>query len=505
MQNINRIIFITKFQNMRKLSLLFVLIALGQVAIGQEWTLTVGAESKALKCSKSNVVQETGFIGNTADRIYLMNVPSNTGKKHKNFPSLISYDYNLVEQGRVQLTDDENYSMYGGFVNDGSIDLMMTESTKSEYRVLKVSYDPATLTRKGEPVELASFARRENGKHYTFVSSSQSQEWLSVILAVVNDGEAEWLINMYDTGLDELWSMEFKMDVIDDYFVSDSGDVIVGGFQRLKNSDETRLQFSVLDGERERGFTCNEVLPELQNMEIVRYANGKIYCTGLLKGEAQDDFSRWMSGIYSLVYDTKAKRISKFEKVEFTKENICDLCNVTYRMKLKVLSTDKLNFASSHYDDEGTTLVYERCYDYYLNGTFTLTDYAGMLMYRIDNSGHILWHKTVPRDVQAPAGVHNGVRTRLIPAGDAYTMFFVDSPSNLTPKPGKPAAVTSLIRGKQILMAMTVDHQGNITRKGLQIPSKSVCIGAPHKTAENEYLLFLSQPFGSNACKLKFE
>ena len=54
-------------------------------------------------------------------------------------------------------------------------------------------------------------------------------------------------------------------------------------------------------------------------------------------------------------------------------------------------------------------------------------------------------------------------------------------------------------------MAMTVDHQGNITRKGLQIPSKSVCIGAPHKTAENEYLLFLSQPFGSNACKLKFE
>ena len=115
-------------------------------------------------------------------------------------------------------------------------------------------------------------------------------EGIEIANAVVNDGEAEWLINMYDTGLDELWSMEFRMDVIDDYFVSDSGDVIVGGFQRLKNSDETRLQFSVLDGERERGFTCNEVLPELQNMEIVRYANGKIYCTGLLKGEALTRF-----------------------------------------------------------------------------------------------------------------------------------------------------------------------------------------------------------------------
>ncbi len=481
------------------------LVALGQVAVGQEWTLTVGAESDALKYSRSNVVQGTGFIGSTADRIYLMNVPQNTGKKQKNFPSLISYDYNLVEQGRVQLADDENFSMYGGFVNEGSIDMMMTESTKSEYKVLKVSYDPTTLTRKGDPVELASFARRENGKHYTFVSSSQSQEWLSVILAVVEDGEAEWLINMYDTGLEELWSMEFKMDVIDDYFVTDSGDVIVAGFRRLKNSDETRLQFSVLDGEREQGFTCNEVLPELQNMEIVRYANGKIYCTGLLKGEKQDNSSRWMSGIYSLVYDTKTKKVSKFEKVEFTKENICDLCNVTYRMKLKTLSTDKLNFASSRYDDEGTTVVYERCYDYYLNGVFTYTDYVGMLLYRIGNDGHILWSKTVPRDVQAPAGIHNGVRTRLIPAGNAYTLFFVDNPVNLTPKPDKPATATNLNRAKQTLMAMTVDHQGNITRNGLQIPSKAVCIGAPHKTAENEYLLLLSQPFGSNACKLKFE
>lgn len=490
---------------MRKLSLFLMLVAFVQMASGQEWSLSVGTESKALSYKKSEVVQKTGFIGSNADRIYLMRFEDVKGKKNKQNPYLVSYDHNLVEQGRVLLSDKDDQQQYGGYLNENSLDMLMTESTKSEYKVLKVSYDPATLKPQGEAKELVSFARRENGKHYTFVSSSQSQEWLSVILAVVNDNEAEWLVNMYDTELEELWSMEFRMDVIDDYFITDSGDVIVGGFYKQKNSDETRLQFAVLDGERETAFTCKEVLPDLQNMEIVRYADGKIYCTGLLKGEKQDDLGRWVSGFYSLVYDTKAKKMSKFEKVEFTKENICDLCNVTRRMKLKILSTDKLSFASSHYDNDGTTVVYERCFDYYLNYIFTYTDYVGMLMYRIDNNGHIAWNNVVPRDVQAPAGIHNGVRTRLVPAGDAYTLFYVDDPVNLTPKPDKPAMVTSIDRSKQILMAMTIDHQGNISRKGLEIPSKSVCVGAPHKTSDNEYLLLLSQPFGSNACTLKFK
>ena len=490
---------------MKKLSLLVVCFACFQMALGQEWKLNVGAESKALKYLATNVAHETGYIGSTADRVYLMNVPEYVGRKQKEFPTLISYDRNLVEQGRVQLTQNSDQTMYGGYVNDGSIDLLMTENTKSEYKVYKVSYDPVTLARKGEPKELASFSRRENGKQYTFVSPSQSDEWLGLIFAVVNDNKAEWLINMYDTGLEELWSMEFSMDAVDSYFVTDSGDVVVAGYNKVKNSDETSLHFAILDGEKERAFSCKEVLPDLQNMEIVRYADGKIYCTGLVKGEAQDEVSRWSSGFYSLVYDTKAKRMSKFEKIDFTKENICDLCNVAHRMKVKVMSTDKMSFASSRYDNDGATVVYERTFNLYLNGVFTYTDYVGMLMYRIDNNGHIAWYKTVPRDVQAPAGIEKCVRTRLVPAGDAYTIFYVDSPANVNPKSDKPATVTAINKSKQILMAMTIDRQGNITRKGLEIPSKSACIGAPHKTGDNEYLLLLSQPLKSCISTLKFE
>ena len=490
---------------MKKLSLLVVCFACFQMALGQEWKLNFGAESKALKYLGTNVVQETGYIGSTADRVYLMNVPEYVGKKQKVFPTLISYDHNLIEQGKVQLTDNPDQKTYGGFVNNGSVDMLLTETTKSEYKVFKVSYDPATLARKGEPKELASFTRREGGKQYTFVSSSQSQEWLSVIFAVVDDNRAEWLVNMYDTGLEELWSMEFSMDAIDDYFVTDSGDVVVAGYYKVKNSDETSLHFAVLDGEKEHAYSCKEVLPDLQNMEVVRYADGKIYCTGLVKGKAQDNIGRWSSGFYSLVYDTKTKRMLKFEKLDFTKEDICDLCNVARRMRLKELSTDKMSFASSHFDNEGTTVVYERSFNFYLNGIFTYTDYVGMLIYRIGNDGHIAWYKAVPREVQAPAGIEEGVRTKLIPAGDDYTIFYVDHPSNVNPKPDKPATATAINKSKQLLMAMTIDRQGNITRKGLEIPSKSACIGAPHKTGDNEYMLLLSQPFNSCISTLKYE
>lgn len=474
-----------------------------QSAIGQQWKINLGADSKALEYNKKKnpLARYPGFIGHKDGKTYLMCFYDETKMK----PYLACYDGDLKELGRVDLDSEENTTMYGGFVNDKSVDLMMTKKNESDYTAYKISYDPSTLQPLGEPKELVSFSNKTSGNNYTYVSSSQSQEWLSLIFAVVQDDDVEWLVSLYDTELEELWSMEFHQDAIDDYFVTDSGEVVVAGFHKKKNSDETRLQFAILDGEREQAFSASEVLPELSNMEIIRYENGKIYCMGLMTGEKQDETSRWYSGLYSLVYDTRAKRVTKFEKLMFSKEDICDLCNVSRRAKLKINTTDKLQFASSHYDQEGTTVLYERTYNFLINGAFSHVEHVGILACRIDNEGHILWHRVMLRDLQAPFGIPNRIRTVLVPAGDKYAIFYIDNPSNANIKEGGTAITASLERSKLALMSLTLDRQGNCVRQTLEVPAKSAIIGNPHLLDDGSYLLMLSRPFNSNLSILKYE
>ncbi len=488
---------------MKKIALLFAAIGCLQIVLGQEWHITIGADSKALQYTKKkNVLARTpGYIGHLNGTNYIMGFYDE--RKPKAY--LAAYDGNLNELRKTDLPSEENQTLYGGFANEKSIDLLMTQKDASAYTAYKLSYDPTTLEPKGDPETLVTFNRGKDDKTYTYVNSSQSQEWLSLIFAVVEDDNVEWLVGLYDTELEEYWSMEFHQDVIDDYFVTDSGEVVVAGFYKKKNSEETRLQFVVLDGEREQAYACNEVLPEMRNMEIVRYENGKIYCTGLIVGEAQDENGAWNSGFYSLVYDTRAKRMEKFEKVDFAKEDICDLCNVSRNSRLKILSTDKMRFADSRYDNEGTTVLYERTYNFYVNYIFQHSEYVGILAYRIDKEGHIAWHRVLLRDIQAPNGIENNVRTKLTPAGNGYTIFYMDQPGNANLKEGKPAIIAPLERSKLSLMATTIDYHGNTTRSLLAVPPKSVTVGAPHLLDDGSYMLFLARPFNSNAAILKYE
>ncbi|MBQ1409588.1 MAG: hypothetical protein IIY87_07515 [Bacteroidales bacterium] len=474
-----------------------------QTATAQEWKINVGTESKALKYTGSNVVQTTGFIGAIGNTTYLMRYTDE--RKSDGKPYLASYNRDLVEQRQTMLPDGKNQTLYGGFANAESIDLLMTDKEGKTYKAYKLCYDPTTLAEKSSPKELASFTSSAN--IYTFVSSSQSNEWTAIIFAEVADESVEWRINMYDTELEELWNMELSLGYVNDWLVTDSADVITAGYHKSKDSKDTYLNFNVIDGERDHSFKIEEELDDLQTMEVVRYADGKIYCTGLIAGEKQDQTGRWNSGFYSLVFDTRTGKMSHYEKKDFIKENIADLCNVAHRIKMKVLSTDRVSFCNARSDNDGTTVLFERTYNLFVDGIFNYSDYVGMLLYRIDNDGRIAWYNTIPRDVKAPAGIQNGVRSRLITTGveGKYTVFYIDSPKNMEPKPGKPAAEIAINRSSNGLMGLSVDKQGNITRQILQIPSKSACIGAPHLLSQGEFMLLLSQPHQSNIAILKYE
>ncbi|MCR5193366.1 MAG: hypothetical protein K6D59_08685 [Bacteroidales bacterium] len=470
-------------------------------SMSQEWQMTVGTSAKTLKYIGTEAVQSTGYIGEKDGIVFLLRRTDN----NKSLPYLGSYDRNLNVVAETELPKDKECDFYGGYVNETSVDLIMAKKSKSDYKAYKLSYDPSTLKALGEPQELLSVPIPQGTTIYPFIESSASSEWNSLILAIVRNDNVEWRISTFDPTLDELWNMDVSVGSVNDWMVTDSADVISAGYVRDKKTNETRLYFSVFDGEREHAYRATHMMDEVNDMRIVRYDNGKIYCTGLLKGEAQDKLAKWSSGFYSLVFDTRTGEVAHYEKVDFTKEMICDLCNVPSRTKMKILSSDRISFASSKADVDGATVAYERIYNLYVNGDFSYSDYVGLLVYRIDNDGKVAWNRTVPREVKASYNARDGVCTRLTPAGDSYTIFYIDDPGNVNPKPGTIAKEGGSNHNKMVLMALTFDKQGNITRQGLEVPSKSVCIGAPHRLANGDYLQILSQPFHSVIAILKLK
>ncbi len=485
----------------KRIFFIFTFFAFSFAAMSQEWQMEQGGSAKTLKYVGTDAVQSTGYIGEKNGNIYLMR---RTDDK-KNLPYIGVYDLNLNVVAETNLPDDEECGFYGGYVNETSVDLIMSRQTKSDYKVFKLSYDPSTLKEQSEPQELISLPLPNGTRVYPFIRTSASGEWNSLILGIVRDDEVEWRISTFDQTLDELWNMNVSVNSINDWMVTDSADVISAGMVRDKKTNETYLYFNVIDGEREHAYRATYMMDEVHDMRIVRYDNGKIYCTGLLKGEEQDNTSKWSSGFYSLVFDTRTNEVTHYEKVDFTKEMICDLCNVPHRTKMKILSSDRLSFANSKADVDGATVVYERIYNLFINGVFSYSDYVGMLVYRIDDEGKVAWSNTVPREIKNAFAARDGVCTRLTPAGDGYTIFYVDDQSNVTPKPGSVAKESGNTHNRMVLMALSFDKQGNITRQGLEIPSKSVCIGAPHRLSNGDYLQLLSQPLHSVIAILKLK
>ncbi|MBP5516902.1 MAG: hypothetical protein J6X86_08145 [Bacteroidales bacterium] len=479
---------------MKKILLIIVLFCLYETVNAQQWQLKTYADSKALQFR--NEVTNVGFIGGDVDKFYLLRrYPKNEA------PYLVAYDSNLVELWHKDLASGDGVLYYGGFLNEKTIDLLVTERDDNSFKAFHESHSVLVPNAEVTRTELFAISGSDSKKMKMTLRSSQSGEWTGTMYVLPGKDNAEANVVLYDTELDEMWSMEVALGTVDDYFVSDSGEVVFAGFFKEDGILETYLEFTVLDGEREHTYTSSINEGDLYRIDIVKYENGKIYCTGLMKGEKQDDKDDWSSGFFSLVFDTKKKEVEYFEKQAFTKTDICRLCNVADRSRLRVLTTDKMAYADSRFDKGGATVAYERYYNVYVNGGYSQTVMEGILTFRIDNQGHLRWNNISRRQL-TNADFGKLTTTRMIESDNKQYLVTYDMPSNAKVSPEKPVRIVGSADPKLHMMILSFDISGAATRNYLTMPSKTMAVGAPHRLNDGRYLMLFAGNRHSSAAVL---
>ncbi len=480
----------------RKLILFSLSMMLTGALWAQQWQLNAGAESETLKL-KRNDVSHLSIVGGNDNQIYLLRHDQKTDKD-----ILVSYNNDLNELCRTELDNGKDVTYYKGFLNESSIDLLVSTQNGNRFDLYRERYDPKTLKPVGSRSELYSINHKDSKKMEKAFLSSASGEWVCALFVIPEQESAEARVNLYDTELEEMWNMDVTLDGINDIFVSDSGEVVFINYFTFPDEEKTTFNITILDGEKEQIYEYSKLVDSILRIDIVKYDNGKIYCTGLIKGERQDHTKNWARGYFSIVFDIPSKKIVHYEKQDFTQADICRLCNVPDRSKLKVLSTDKLTFGASAYDSEGALIVYERYYNLLINGLHTQTEFGGLLCLRIDNEGHIASHPIVRRQLVSTPDLIRNVYTTIFESRGTLFVATLDNPQNIDLAPEKPCKVADFSKSHTSLLFFTVSESGSIHRQYLERPVKGINLTAPFKLRDNEYLMFFSSSFKSCSARL---
>ena len=480
---------------MKKLLFLALLFA-GSLS-AQQWNLTLGNESKELKM-KRNDVQHLLYIGGNSQQFYLL--------RHdvkEDYDYLVAYNFNLEEQHRVRIESGKHISYVGGFLNGDVVSLMGFTQQGNSFKAFRERYDAATLKSTEGRTELYNLNHRDAGKLSTTMRSSQSGEWLAAFYVLPTNNDAEARVSLYDTELDEMWNMDVTLSALDDYYVSDSGEVILAVFYNATKDQDGSLTFTVLDGEREQSYTTGDIADSIYSIDIVKCSGDIIYCTGLLRGERQDNKDDWVSGFFSLAYDRKSKTLSHYEKHLFSKTDICRLCNVGERASLPKLSVDKMSFAASRALSNGSLVVYERFYNLYVNGAYMQSERGGLLCLRIDDQGHITASNITRRQLNYYNELRGSAFTTIVESQGVPYIATIDNAKNSDAQISRPFKSADAARSSSSLLMLHFGDNGDFQRQYLQRPSSCINLSRPVLLDDGSYLMLFGSDFNSFAGKLK--
>lgn len=467
---------------MKKTLLLVVLTAFSCCLMAQGWDVQFGKSSTDLKGSLLGGIPIIRYMGSDDTYAYLV-----TSNKIQTKLQLQKYDrdMNLIAEEPVEYRRLHTEYQYG-YLNGNTLDILRGETGKEGDVITHLQYDASTLKQIGEE-EIVRFKSEDNiASALMQFTRSQSTDWISILYLEPHQGEPRLNAIMLGRDLKPLWKMSGAPWAFNSQFVTDSAELVMGGYTLPKGgSGTTRVRFVVMDGENEVFYDGNVNTGRLVNFRIVRYSNGVIYCVGALYADGQREKDTRVSGYYALTYDTHLQDVVNYEEFMLTDDDVNIICNDDLSNKVKEPRVHYTAPADFHYDDQGATALYDRLWDVYRrdkygNREYQTTVHSGMIAFRVDNQGHIQWHRAIRHNVSFwdPSGYWT--TPRLLHAGNMDYIFTYESEKNLKKKPGKSYDFVRMKRQQFNFYAIGIDGGGNVNYELLGGPKQGLLMGAPH-------------------------
>lgn len=448
---------------------------------------------------------EPQFIGSDGQQAVFVQM---TGRM-KNKAELVSYDMEQKELVRVRLTENDDLRCYGGYLNASGIDLLMAEWKGDDMKVYRDRRDKTTLQPQGEPLVLSEYHGTKGDKMAFTIQSSANEELLAGIYIIGREGQpVEMQVGLYSRELEEYWKMDTRCRKLDFVYVTDSGEVLIGGY-----NNPGKFTVTVLDGENETNYDFEENFGNISEARIARYAKGKIYIVLAHSGRGKNEIHPMVDYIASLCYDTKRKETTMdkhmITKVEYNRLNN----NINDDAKVKnVMSNKKDDYRVVFFslnqvmpDKDGCYAMFDQSWRVTLNGTPSEWNRYGMMVARIGNDGKFEWVNTFR--IYGPSAWDSRSMSgyRWVRTANGPMLVWAEAKNKKEIPDNEQVKIYTPMSSAGMLTAALLDSDGSMERQHFEMPAKQSLMGYPHKLDNGDYLLFIRGKSQGYFAKLKLK
>lgn len=427
---------------------------------------------------------EPQFIGSDGQQAFFVQM---TGRL-KNKMELVSYDMEQHELARVQLSDDKEVKCYGGYLNNGGIDLLMAQWEGDNMKVYRDRRDPQSLAPRGEQLVLADY-KGTSGDNMGFgMGVSANKELLACVYVIGREGQnTELQVALYSRELEEYWKVDARSNRLDFIFVSDSGEVLIGG------RNGSKFDIAVLDGETENHYQFEVDETRLAEVSLVRYAGGKIYFAATHWEKEKLTMNGVMADrIVAITYDTKRREVS-LDRHDITKIEYNRLNN--FKDDAKVKHDDYrviyLNIIQSMPAKDAGYVMLDQTWRVNVDGVPTTQNRLGMMVAKINDDGKFEWVQTfrISNVYAWPARMQASYRWERTDKG--LLLVWSETKEKKEVPDEKPVKDYRGANGSGMLTALLLDSKGNMQRQHFEMPSRQCLLGHPYKLDNGDFLMII--------------
>lgn len=426
---------------------------------------------------------EPQFIGCDGEHVYMIEMSG----RLKNKMELVCYNMEQKELARQLMTEDKEVRCYGGYLNEGGVDLLMAHWEGNDMKVYRDRRDPQTLAPRGEQLVLADYKGTEGDKMGFAIGTSANKELLAGVYVVGREGQTtEVQVGLYGRELEEYWKVDARCRRLDFIHVTDSGEVLIGGYSHGE------FNINVLDGERERYYSFEAEEKNLEEVALVRYDGEKIYLAASHSGREKYDRGTMVDYIEALCYDTRRGELT-VDKHEITPVEYNRLYNQKDEAKVKKndCRVMYMNLAQTLSSKDAGYVMFDQTWRVLVDGVPTTQNRLGMMVAKIGADGRFEWLRTfrISNIYSWPARMQASYRWDRTDGG--LMLVWSEAKEKKELPEGKPVKDYLGANSAAMLTVLLLDGEGNMQRQHFELPSKQCLLGHPYRMEGRDYLLLI--------------
>lgn len=406
---------------------------------------------------------------------------------------LVRMDLNQKELARVSYRRAEGRHYVDGFDNPGSVDLLVTEHNKSEteLKVLHERRDVTTLAELGDPRLLKVLTGEKRDKMGFIYRTSPNKQLGCGVYIKQREGEgAEAEAVLYNREFEPYWSMTTHLRALDFVRVTDSGEVVIGGWGQKEKDDEAFFEVIVLDGEEDHTYHFSTKSGELMEVQFANYANHKVYLFAIVREKKNRSNGTQVDRLLSLCYNTANSTLTE-EMHTLTTQEVNRLYNNSdnshAKSAVQFLQIDGVAAApDGHYE----AVLSQRWTEVDKYGFPSAYFTQGLMLVTVDKEGHFA--RTNPRRMYTGVPVAQYQMNRLLPMRTSHgsVLFYIENASSYQRPLNEGTKRFQPILKSGVMTVVYTPDEGEPVVQHFQT-AKNGIMGLPKHIDDNTFILFL--------------